>query len=273
MWNEIPEDIKEPSALVYGLDNEKYHAMPGLSKSGIDHLQRSPAHYQAWKQTPQVETLAMKLGSLIHCAVLEPECFHERYYVGSNHDKRTTVGKANAAAEAKDAGERILISMDEDDMANNIMLAVVNHPIASQLLDGGHAEVSVFAELDGVECRCRPDYLIDSLIIDVKSTDDAGPGFINSVSKYNYHIQSSFYLDVCKAAGLDVDHFLFLAVEKKAPWCVALYELDEDSIVLGRWEYKQCLEVYKQCLETGVWPGYSEDIKTLRLPNYMLKDL
>lgn len=60
-----------------------YHALPGVSNSGLTDFLDSPLYY--WHQHVSPErpkdepTSAMQVGSAVHCAVLEPSEFDKRY--------------------------------------------------------------------------------------------------------------------------------------------------------------------------------------------------
>jgi hypothetical protein len=80
------------------MENTEYHAHPALSASGLRVLKRSPLHYWDRYINPDRVTTepteAMQLGTLIHCAVLEPDQFDVRYIaVPEGIDKRTKEGK------------------------------------------------------------------------------------------------------------------------------------------------------------------------------------
>jgi hypothetical protein len=85
-------------------------------------------------------TSAMRLGSLAHCAVLEPDELSKRYAIAP--DRRSNAGKA-AAAEMSAAG---IEAVSESDMALalNMADAVRQHPYAAALLADGKAEQSRF---------------------------------------------------------------------------------------------------------------------------------
>lgn len=57
----------------------EYHAAPAASKSDLDKIARSPAHYRAYKENPPEQTKAMALGTAFHTLVLEPEKFSGDY--------------------------------------------------------------------------------------------------------------------------------------------------------------------------------------------------
>ena len=70
------ESIMNPG-IYYGMSNADYHASEGISKSGLDLIASSPAHYYARKLDPKrppeaEQTIAQQNGEIAHCAILEP---------------------------------------------------------------------------------------------------------------------------------------------------------------------------------------------------------
>ena len=56
-----------------GIPNEEYHRCPGISKSGLDVINRTAAHYIVYKQHPKPSTNTFTIGDGLHAAVLQPE--------------------------------------------------------------------------------------------------------------------------------------------------------------------------------------------------------
>ena len=252
------------------LSNAAYHALDAVGKSDLDMIAKSPLH---WKQAVREETPAMRIGSAVHCAVLEPERFATDYAVAPDGDKRSKAGKeAFAEFEAAHAGKPI-ISMADWALCEEIQHAVRMHPGAAALLQAGQPEVSALwndAEFN-VGCRARYDWLTpDGLLIDLKTTQDASPaGFAKSCATFRYHVQAAWYLDAYQKAAGDLPlGFIFIAVEKTPPYAVALYELDAEAVDLGRALARRDLARYANAREFGVWPGYSEAIQPLSLPKW-----
>jgi exodeoxyribonuclease VIII len=253
------------------LSNAEYHAHPAISKSGLDRIDQSPAHYRASLVEPRKETPTLTFGSAAHCSVLESNEYLNRYTVAPDGiDRRTKEGKA-AWSELESSGKTIL-SADDWQKIIEMNCAIADHQVANELLADGIAESSGFAELLGVPVKCRPDWLHDnSVIVDLKTTDNAGPNaFAKSCASYRYHVQAAFYSDICREIGLDIKAFVFIAVEKAPPYAVSVYELDSDSIKVGRTLYQRNLETYRRCLETDHWPAYSQSIETLSLPRWAM---
>ena len=163
--------------ILHDLTNAEYHAHPAaISKSGLDRIDQSPAHYKSWLTEPRKETPAMAFGTAAHCWILETDEALNRYVIAPQGiDRRTKDGKAQWA-ELELSGKTI-ISAEDAQTLENMLATVHSHPVADELLDNGIAESSVFAELLGVNVKCRPDWLHDnSVIVDLKTTDNAGPG-------------------------------------------------------------------------------------------------
>lgn len=248
--------------------NADYHADPAVSASHLHAVAASPYHYWsrflAPDRPPSVQTAAMKLGSLTHCAVLEPDELANRY--GIAPDRRTNAGKA-AVAEMEAAGIEA-VTAPEMEQAMAMAASVRSHQAAAALLCDGKAEQSFWWDdiPTGLRCKCRPDWYTGNTIVDLKTTTDASPkGFAKSVAQWRYHIQQNHYL-----AGTFADRFVFIAVEKTYPYAVGVYELDNTAALHGEAERRNNLQTIADCRAIAEWPGYGNTIQPLSLPNWAL---
>lgn len=163
--------------------------------------------------------------------------------------------------------------------------AVMAHPAAAALFnDEGVAEASAYwtDETTGELCRCRPDWWLKrGILVDLKSTEDASEeAFAKSVQKYRYHVQHPWYFDGMTAAH-DAGHFpegwarprafVFVVVEKSEPYAVAVYKLGFEDVEIGRSQARDNLDTLAECRRTDTWPGYSDKITTLSLPDWYLR--
>ena len=266
------------AGIIPGIPIEEYHKGPGVSKSQLDQFAKSPAHYLASLTAQRKETAAMRIGSLFHGLVLEPE--RVKIAVAPACDKRTKDGKATWEAFCLENAGAEIVTAEEGEMLNGMVNSARAHPAANALLSGpGIAEGSCFwhDERSGELCRCRPDkYRQDlGIIVDLKSTEDASPKeFARSIAKYNYHMQSAFYQDGVEAATGDfIKGFVFVAVEKKAPYAVAVYQLDMQGVEAGRVEYQRLLLDLADCKASGKFSAYSDRIETISLPAWAAKEI
>jgi hypothetical protein len=242
---------------------------------------KSPLHY--WSRyldpnrVPQEPTAAMAIGSAVHTHVLELDQWDAQYVVApAGIDRRTKVGKAEWEVFQTAIGTRTVISREDADLVMRIGRSILSHPAAAYLLGlPGRAETTHMwvDEISGLQCKCRPDWLLDdgSMIVDLKTTEDASPrGFQKSIAQWRYHIQASFYLDGLQhATGKRPEQFVFIAVEKKPPYVCAVYVADAQMIEIGRDTARRDLDKLNVCKAADYWPGYSDQVEVINLPPWM----
>jgi len=266
--------------LVPFMDIDEYHRHPAISKSGLDHINQSIAHYLHARKT-QPDTQALKIGRALHTLVLEGEDqFREDFAFpakGSPEDNWSTkTGKA--WRDAQYAENRIPLHYAQAAELTMMLKSLKEHEQAyTWLKQPGMREHSFFwrDHETGIDCRCRPDLLAEvegmRVLVDLKTTRDARPSaFLKSVVNYRYHVQNSFYTDgIEMVLGEAPVTFMLVAIESSAPYAVAMYELDEDWLERGRIRYRDDLNRYREYLETqNKWVGYPAEIELLQMPRW-----
>ena len=271
------------------LSNAEYHALDYVSKSHLDLVDKSPFHY--WDRYINPErvipepTKQMIIGSAFHSLVLEPDVFETEFIVEAvDAPKRPTATQRNAKKPSNQTLDAIafwesfdnkakgktILSLEDIERLTIMKQRIVEHPAASTILNlSGVAEQSYQwkDEKTGELCKSRPDFHTDdgTLIVDLKTTSDASElGFQKSVHNFRYHVQAGFYLRSIKEA----QQFVFIAVETKPPYLVAVYNASTDMINAGNRVADKNLETLANCRKSGKWLGYSEEITTLELPRF-----
>jgi hypothetical protein len=271
------------------LTNAEYHGLTTvISKSHLDEVNRSPAHY--WSRyvdparEPEPPTDAMQLGTALHTAVLEPELWDEQIILPPvDAPRRPSITQRNAAKpsaatleaiefwDAFDAAaaSKIVLSREDAERVQLMAHAVRQHPAAAFLLGQGGVREQSYLWTDpatGLECKCRPDWHSADrrIIADVKTTEDASPrGFAKSVANFRYHVQAAFYGD-----ALGAEQFLFIAVEKRRPYLAAVYAASSAMVEQGRAEAAANMRLIAECRSADQWPGYSDTIELIDLPRW-----
>lgn len=267
------------TGLRFGLSNEAYHGGEGISKSSLDAVAKSPAHYFAKYLDPQrpasEPTPAMLTGTLAHCAILEPEEFDKRYIVGPDVSKATKEWKTFEAL-VTSAGQTA-IKPEQRALAFAQSQAIRKLPDVAALFEKGAAEVSAYwnDQTTGSLCKCRPDWVHECgdggvILVDVKTTTDASlREFQRSIAKWRYHVQAAWYIDGYQAAADKTVHgFMFVAVENDYPHMACAYMLDDESLNFGREIYRRDLNKLAGCIESKEFPGYSNEIEVISLPGW-----
>ena len=251
-----------------------YLSAPGISKSGLDQIAKSPAHYQAWKAEQPEPTKAMMFGSAVHCALLEPELFAGAYAVSPEVDRRTKDGKAEYAAWEAANGGKVALSMPDYSKILAMRDSFQSHSLTRGTVGASVTEHSLLwtDEKTGAQCKARPDIVLDGMVMDLKTTEDASPrAFERSAANFRYHCQAAFYLRAMTAdTGILHTKFLFIAIEKTPPYAIAVYEASPDMIRMGADCNNADLARYAKAKTTGVWDSYPETVQQLSLPPWAL---
>lgn len=266
-----------PAQGCYLMPADAYHAAPGVSQSMLRQLSRSPAHLQAYLAEKREPTPAMEFGTLVHSVLFESAEEGVNYWVKpENYDGRTKEGRAWLADRA---GKLLpVLTFDEGMALGGIKASVLAHHYGSGLLGApGVSEVSVFVDQPcqdrpshAIPCKGRLDRIVRAddgrvYIVDAKTTEDASPeGFRRTIERMEYHRQAAYYMDLL-GNFVEVEDFIFLAVEKAPPYAVGVYRLDPEDITAGRRLYQRELALYEECSRKDKWPGYSQAIVTLAL--------
>ena len=268
-----------------GVSDELYHRDRGsLSSSGARTiLHRSPAHFKHERDHGRPPKKAFDRGHAAHTeilgvgapvAVLDPK-IHGLKRDGSVADSptATTAWKA-AEADARARGETP-IHIDDWRHIEAMVAVVRSHPLARLLLASGQPEQSIYwrDEQTGVLLRARPDWLHRNkagrlVVVDYKTTKSARPSdFRKSVGDFGYHQQEAWYRDgVAAVLGEEDPIFVFIAQEIEPPHAVIVAQLDTEDVDLGRRLNRRAIDTYAECVATGTWPAYGDDIQHLALP-------
>jgi len=269
--NKLPEEGNVEG--YYDIADETYFASAGLSNSSMSLLLKSPAHYL---EGFSGSSAAMRLGSLIHMAVLEPKRWAAEVAVMEKADMRTKKGK-EYKKEFEIANEGMtIVSAADNGICSAIAENVFSHPTAGKLFDGLQAEIAGYKTINGVLCKGKADGYHPDYMVDLKSTKSAMcgfSGFQRSVNDFSYHRQAAHYLDIFYDDSRGKP-FYFVAVEKEAPYSVNVFELTSDYIDAGRRQRDKAIKLYKEFFLSGkdlskTYTGYASGIHALDCPPWM----
>lgn len=262
---------------IHSMAFEQYVAADGISKSMLDYLAHpyTPAHLRAHLDEPRSEpTEAQLIGTITHRAIFEPDTMVGAFWVKPEGMKFTT---KEGKKWQDDHQDRQIVSADTAEKIRRMVQSVWAHPIAKRLLTGSSFERSLFAKDEhGTLRKARLDVLTASgnMLPDLKTCDSAAPeDFEKTAWNYRYHVQAAYYLDICALLGIEREKFLFICVEKAAPYCVAVHEMHPILVEHGRKTYQRDLALYRQCVETGEWPGYPTDVHKIAAPAWAMKEI
>lgn len=259
--------------IIKDLPASDYHKIKALSASSAKLLLRSPLHYLAAMSNPREPSAAMRLGTLCHTLVFEPEKFEEEFAVAPRVDKRTKFGKEALANFEEEHEGKIVIDEFQYEKAKAIAAAALSHPMVMEYMVGGSAEATMLWEQYGVPCKARVDYLCGDVMFDLKTCQDATPGgFSRQIGTFQYHLQAAHYANGYEAiTGRPLNRFVFIAVESEAPHMTGVYEIDRPAFQSGDVLMRKAAHAFKEAMSaTPPVARYSDDILKLTLPGWAL---
>lgn len=187
-----------------------YRSYPALSNSDLTEFERFLT-----AQPNKIPVTAFAEGSAFHQLVLEPHC------------------------------GRLIDSTIDQERLQKMALAVKNTRFGRWALQWGQKEKAhLFRDpLTGLLCKCQTDLTLRyGLIIDIKTTRArTHQQFLHCCGQFQYDRQAAFYLD-----GLGAKRFVFLGVQKTAPFQVFYFEPTADPA--GREFVQQGRERYQRLL-------------------------
>jgi exodeoxyribonuclease VIII len=208
--------------------------------------------------------------------VLEPECLDVEYAIKppdiDGKSPLTKYYKETFAEMQEERPDAQWLKPDEWKTCLGMADAVLSNPVYTHYASDveGIAEGTGYFKYNGASCKVRPDlYTSDGTIIDLKSTQDASEaGFRKSVRNFKYDFQACWYLEAMRALGLPARQFIFVCVEKSPPYLTATYILTASEIDRQKPRMQKACEIWATCMESGVWPGYPEEVVTLDLSRF-----
>ena len=254
---------------------EEYQKLTGINQSALKHFERSPAHAREYIENGQPETEPMKIGKLVHAQILEPDSGPLKTCVVKPDGMKfnTTVGKTWQAEQL--ALGKTIIDDEQDKLIFGALPRISKHAYVSRILAFGDSELSLTADLDGMPCKCRVDHLVSNTIADIKVVEDARMfAFQRDIEKRGLHIQAACYMDIANSpenrppGTVPIECFVWIAIEKHAPFEMACWQLESEDIERGRNEYRKLLNSLKNCQANSDWPGYEQVLKKIGLPEW-----
>lgn len=256
------------------LSNEEYHSKKYKDYLGSTHLKtlsRSLEEYIFFVNCPEEfkKSKSMDMGSAIHCLVLEGfKKFFKEFKIRKKPRKNSFMGN----------GDTILTKEDFKKVSIWYRKLKMN-PFSKQLLEAKNiqTELSHFWEENGQKFKCRFDALINNkIVVDLKTVENTYTEnfdtFCNKeIAKRRYHVQAKHYLNGLRNLRGDEEKisFIFLFIEKSAPYRVARKLLSEDILSFAQDEIDFAVDKYKQAKKDNCWiDDINEKITMDDMPSY-----
>jgi hypothetical protein len=260
--------------LIKDLPASDYHKIEAFSASTAKICLRSAAHFAASKETVKEPTEAMKIGTAVHTAILEPHLFDSEIAIMPKFDKRTKAGKEGVEQFENDNVGKTVIDWYQGERVKSIAESVRGHEFFKTYVRDGDAEATMLWGQYGLQCKARVDYLAGRTIFDVKTCQDASPaGFAKQVASFGYHMQAAHYaMGFKRVRGEMLDRFVFIAVESTYPHMVGIYTLNVESLKAGQTELGKAARIYAHAMSEKPELTYSKRVVEISIPQWAMPE-
>lgn len=259
------------------LSDDLYFSRKEISNSDLSLIKESFSHFL--EKDRKTVSEAMVFGKAFDQYLLREPEFHLNFIVAPEEvGKRTKVGKDLYQALAESG--RNILTAQQWIWLNQMRDNVLTHPVVSNVIKESENEGSFTGILEGVEVRCKVDLLNKGWLFDLKTCQSAKrDDFKRDSASRQYHRQLSFYLDIIRQNREGILGAGIIPVEKPTTSNhipknsgVNIFRFDDESLEVGRYEYKKLLNKYKSHIENpGKYPGYEIEKKELKLPLWAMQ--
>ena len=240
------------------MNNTEYQDILGISSHWLIAMLDSPA--ACWRkyldpQRPAEEpTAALRLGTLVHCLALTPKQFEREFRV-IHEGRRSRNGRAEW--EWTLAQGWTPIKPAELDQARAIVAALQASPEARRLLRHGKKERTLIQPRQAglLPLKARIDVHDESRrqAVELKTTWNLA-AVQATMERYRYPLSAAFYRELVR--GLSV---IFVFVQTRAPYEVAVLDLDKAQLLAGREQWQAALARFDACWAANEWPEAEPD--------------
>ena len=276
----------------YAMSNADYHAKKDSYSSSLIKMMDVPAEARHYMTAPREYKQCWSIGSAIHKYILEREDFSSEFLTGISEARRSSANKKDWAQWFSDQGAdgsgivegaaatwngkfeqqtgKNMVTPEEIADIKMMSDAICDDPDALQLIVGGAAESSIFwtDEDTGLRLRIRPDYFTDNFTTDLKSIESLSDASITrAIANMGYGISAAMYQDGTFNLTGNQTPFVFLFIQKKAPFMTRTICLDELSQSAFLQKYIGLKEKLANCIRNDVWKKRENDL-SFSLPDW-----
>lgn len=265
------------------MPTDLYRSSEGINFSTLKYIGTGsddycPAMYRKAKMYPIKETDAMKLGTLVHCLLLEPDTFSKRYAILEKKlDLRKTEDKQYMIEFTEDAGGRIIVPRKPKnakserfsvEVAEAIAKAQMRKATFKKLMARAEiAEIELFRKCDvtGLELKGCVDLITKNGKTDLKTTSTFT--FLMKKVKWDLHVDQVAFYDrlmrlPCQKSGevIERESSSILYVETIYPYRMQLVKLNERAMANAAGRNLTRLARLAECIKHDRWPDNSDII-------------
>lgn len=287
--SESAKHLNLTSGIFHDVGEEAYHAdllcdRPTLSRSeAVVLVDQSPLHL--WAKHPRLHgaeekdiSNAMDFGSGAHALMLGkgPQI------VAVDADNWKTKDARAQRDSIREQGKTPLLRHDLEEarvVVSALLQRLTEFGYSADVQNAKSEVVLLWVKNEHCTCRAMADkLLIDeerkrARFFDFKFTESAQPKWLaKHFADMNYYLQESWYIDGLETVRPDLAgriDFTYFMQETAYPFAMVPVTLNGEFRTCGRSKRERAVALWSKCMETGKWPGYTQDTIDLAPPGWL----
>lgn len=255
----MQEIANQPDILFQDIITQLLRGEMHLSYSSLSAFKESPADFVRYKLRLKEPTESMINGSMVHCLVLEPQDFNNRYFtfddsekcqeIGGEKPRATKAYKEWKAIKLSEAGSREVVAPQDYISAKIIADNIRNNRAAAKVLRLCPVyEKSIEWEYKNFKFRGFIDGDGEDATFDLKICADATPRkFQRTIIDMDYHMQGAMYQ---LGNGRVKRHYMIAADKNNG---ISVHLLHDKLIEKGMEEYDRLIGKFNECILSDAW--------------------
>ncbi len=241
------------------------------------------------KENPKPDTAATAFGSALHCLLLEPEKFEEKFYVGiapvnpntKNEYKRASDAFKNwfAGVEAEVYPKKIIFREEYEQLliAQGMLKPRIDKIFAAGRENGRilHTERKMTWKdaATGQPCIGYLDAEMDGIILDIKTTAEMNSRKLYYKCRDGYFLQAGVYAEAVKQIDKIEKPLVFLVfIRSCPPYSMKIVRVDNPTLEAGLIRFRQAIMKYRKCAEKGLFRNWDE-VETTGYSEWDIRDI
>lgn len=233
-----------------------YHAWPAFGSSDLKAMRQGPPFLVKWRRENQPDpTDAMRLGTAVHMAIIEPGRF-DATYVEKPEDMSFATKDGKAWKERHEGRE--ILTFKQAEVVRGVVDAFRFKNEALLSLIGSDREVSLLWSdpETGLLLKGRPDWIKDGYLYDLKLSRYASERSIPFRAwAEGWMHQAAQYRTGLNLLGQKIKGCRLVVIHPQAPHPTYLIELKENDLDLLALENAETVRQMAACQASGLWPG------------------
>ncbi len=270
-----------PPGFYPDVPEEIYRAWPAVNQTLLKTV-RSAHPLQAYNESlvPFESSESMQFGSAIHIALLEPEKFEDLVIPGLMIRRQGQKNIDEWLTFEMEHKDQIILTPTRYDLAQLTAERLRAHPHVGPLVTNPQRRVeAAMVWIDprtGMLCKGKLDlltmwkgknWMVDLKILNTKGakilTDDACR---KRMGEHGHDFQAGFYTDGLLEIVPDEPIGYLIVYVQPEPFDARIIAPDFFALKNGRWKYRKALRTWKQCVDTGIYPGHPEVAELALMP-------